>query len=61
MIGGSSLETLGKFAEFGALALIAGYLLVEEAKQNKWMRDFMEKLRTSIDDLTDAIKGEKKK
>ena len=55
------MELLGKFAEFGALALIAGYLLVEESKQNKWMRDFMEKLRTSIDDLTDAIKGEKKK
>lgn len=61
MIGVNNMELLGKFAEFGALALIAGYLLVEEAKQNKWMRDFMEKLRTSIDDLTDAIKGDKKK
>lgn len=55
------METLGKFAEFGALALIAGYLLIEEAKQNKWLRDYLDKLRTSLDALTDAIKEDKKK
>ena len=55
------MELLGKFAEFGALALIAGYLLVEEAKQNKWLREYMEKLRESLDNLTDAIKEDKKK
>lgn len=55
------MEVLAKFAEFGALALFAGYLLVEEGKQNKWMRDFMEKLRVSIDDLTAAIKEDKRK
>ena len=55
------MEYLGKFAEFGALALIAGYLLIEEAKQNKWLRDYLDRLRDSIDKLADAIKEDKKK
>lgn len=55
------MELLGKFAEFGALALIAGYLLIEEARQNKWLRDYLDKLRDSLDSLTEAIKGDKRK
>ena len=55
------MELLGNFAEFGALALIAGYLLIEEARQNKWLRDYLDKLRDSLDNLTEAIKEDKKK
>lgn len=54
-------ELLNSLSSFGGYAVLAGVLLVMQYKQDEWTRKYMEELRTSIDNLTNAIEKELKR
>lgn len=54
-------EVLNSLSSFGGYAVLAGVLLFMQYKQDEWTRKYMEELRTSIDNLTNAIEKELKR
>jgi hypothetical protein len=54
-------ELLNSLSSFGGYAVLAGVLLFMQYKQDEWTRKYMEELRTSIDNLTNAIEKELKR
>ena len=54
-------ELLDTLTSFGGYAVLAGVLLFMQYKQDEWTRKYMEELRTSIDNLTNAIEKELKR
>ena len=54
-------ELLNSLSSFGGYAVLAGVLLFMQYKQDEWTLNYMEELRTSIDNLTNAIEKELKR
>lgn len=51
------MDILSILAEKGVIAAFAAVLLYMQIKQDNWTRQYLDRLQTSIDELTDAIKG----